>query len=299
TSKRAQAGTLTGQEIPAVNSKNNTQIVHDMDIEITSPSPSSSGESPAHTDAEALHQSKAEVDEAQKQLESVTEIADAAANAATIAVNLAEVAAAQAMAVPISAMKNAAHDLACAANRAIQAAAAAKYSVLDAHDALEKKTAHYETLLALSADHLEDHQPNHQGVAQGIPGDIVDESEDGAVIDDIAVHGGTLDDDDDEPKPEPKTTSTSKSCDPEASMPPGKEEAQKAHEDLSNLLHPPRKSGRGYIDPHLDSWTRTCLEAMQMLLWTYISNDISWKDASKNVAQMHKHGKDWGRQLRR
>ena len=107
---------------------------------------------------------------------------------------------------------------------------------------------------------------------------ILDESEDGAVIDDAAIHGGTLEapqDEDDNILSQEGATPASPLAriltrDPEASFPPMKGEAQRAYEQLVAFLEP-RKNAQRY-DPGFDTWTWTRLEAMKNLLWEYVNS---------------------------
>ena len=67
---------------------------------------------------------------------------------------------------------------------------------------------------------------------------------------------------------------------------PGKEReaplqpvAKQALEDLEILLQPARKSGRGYIDPELDSFVRNRMEGMRMMLNFYTNEQSLTYDA--------------------
>ncbi|EKM75371.1 hypothetical protein AGABI1DRAFT_132271 [Agaricus bisporus var. burnettii JB137-S8] len=141
--------------------------------------------------------------------------------------------------------------------------------------------------------------------------DGVYSSETEAVIDDEYIHGGSLDDDEyslaEEPKGiasnvPPPNTSTQPYFhirDPEASIAPDKDDARKAHTDLVCLLQPQRTNTPGYVDPQLDSWTRKRLNAMRMLLWTYVDGSKAWKAAADEVAHLCEHGCAWSRKLRK
>ena len=74
---------------------------------------------------------------------------------------------------------------------------------------------------------------------------------------------------------------------------PTKEDAYAAFSDITNILKPPRKKGRGYKNPGLDNVTRTHLEGMRMFLGAYIHLETdnpghhgNWMEASKMTVNM-------------
>ena len=75
---------------------------------------------------------------------------------------------------------------------------------------------------------------------------------------------------------------------------PTKEDAFTAFTDITNILKPPRKTGRGYKkDTGLDNITRTRLEGMRMFLGAYIRLETdnpghqgNWTEASKKTVNM-------------
>ena len=67
---------------------------------------------------------------------------------------------------------------------------------------------------------------------------------------------------------------------------PGKEReaplqpvAKQALEDLKQLLNPARKTGRGYLDPELDSFVRAHMESMRIMLHFYTQEQSLTYDA--------------------
>ncbi|KAJ6483127.1 hypothetical protein C8R45DRAFT_1148855 [Mycena sanguinolenta] len=79
------------------------------------------------------------------------------------------------------------------------------------------------------------------------------------------------------------------------------EAARAALDDIGKVLRPPRKKGHGYIDPELDSFTRSRTEGIQSLaLYTHLSSSTrgKWKKASMNVAIKMRHGTYCARVLR-
>jgi len=96
---------------------------------------------------------------------------------------------------------------------------------------------------------------------------------------------------------------------PQASTRPGKEReaptqrmANEALRDLRALLHPPRKKGRGYIDPNINLFVRTRMEGMQSMLNFYVNKDShtydAWGASSCQAAIALGHGRHCARQLR-
>ncbi|KAJ7110999.1 hypothetical protein C8R44DRAFT_742773 [Mycena epipterygia] len=84
---------------------------------------------------------------------------------------------------------------------------------------------------------------------------------------------------------------------------PTVEAARAALEDITHVLRPKRKNGPGYIDPHLDPFTRSRIEGIQSLLALYThassSTQGQWKKASVNVAITMQRGSYCARVIRR
>jgi hypothetical protein len=59
------------------------------------------------------------------------------------------------------------------------------------------------------------------------------------------------------------------SCPYAERIPPSVEDVKSASEHLSRILKPPRNTGRGYKDAHLDNYTRTRLESMHAMMHLY------------------------------
>ena len=218
-----------------------------------------------------------------------------AANAATAAVNLAEAAKAAADYLPTSVSRNAAIQAAQAARDAIALAASAAVArgvtedVLVAFnaekDAVERKAREAATAVILAI------QKNTV-----IP-DIVDESEDGAVIDDEAeVILGDEDNDADE-------CDTGETGEQEADtrfLAPTIPAAQSALKDIALLLRPKWKKGPGHVDPGLNPLTQRRLQWMEAFLWAYVDPEHGkeWIDASLHTAQTFQKGPHMARKLR-
>ncbi|KAH9945520.1 hypothetical protein B0H21DRAFT_822981 [Amylocystis lapponica] len=89
--------------------------------------------------------------------------------------------------------------------------------------------------------------------------------------------------------------------------PPTVEMATSAYRDLTEILSPRRKTGKGYKDPHLNSVLRKRLEWMKALLWIFIDprstvhgvRDTKWIAASAQVAATATRGPWFARQLRK
>jgi hypothetical protein len=82
--------------------------------------------------------------------------------------------------------------------------------------------------------------------------------------------------------------------------PPTKDEAQAVLADLSLILKPPWKTGAGYKDPSLGLLLCSQLEAMKILLWTYVDlvNRKPWPAASLQTANSIQCGEHYAKQLR-
>ncbi|KAJ7886305.1 hypothetical protein B0H13DRAFT_2535256 [Mycena leptocephala] len=81
------------------------------------------------------------------------------------------------------------------------------------------------------------------------------------------------------------------------------EAARAALQDIGKVLRPPRKKGPGYIDPHLDPFTRSRVEGIQSLLALYTHPSAAthgqWKKASMNAVITLRRGNYCARVLRR
>jgi hypothetical protein len=77
-----------------------------------------------------------------------------------------------------------------------------------------------------------------------------------------------------QPEVETSNASTGEKCPGKEREAPLQPVAIQALEDLKQLLHPARKTGRGYTDPELDSFVRSCMEGMQTLL-NFYTHDLS------------------------
>ncbi|KAH9910170.1 uncharacterized protein B0H18DRAFT_832688, partial [Fomitopsis serialis] len=73
---------------------------------------------------------------------------------------------------------------------------------------------------------------------------------------------------------------------------PSRDEAHQAWEDISNLLRPPRKTGRGYKHFVGSDLLRERLEKMQLMLWHYSCNieEPGWIAASELACESHRVG---------
>ncbi|KAJ6524969.1 hypothetical protein B0H19DRAFT_1276328 [Mycena capillaripes] len=84
---------------------------------------------------------------------------------------------------------------------------------------------------------------------------------------------------------------------------PAIEAALDALKDIGTVLHPRRKKGPGYVDPHLDPFTKSRIEGIQSLLALYTHTGSStygqWKKASTNAAITLRCGTYCARVLRR
>jgi len=79
-------------------------------------------------------------------------------------------------------------------------------------------------------------------------------------------------------------------------------QASEALNDLNKLLHPPRKKGAGHIDPGLNSFVRSQMEAMKSMLNNYIRplsrTYGAWAASSIQAAVSDGHGNYCARRLR-
>ena len=79
--------------------------------------------------------------------------------------------------------------------------------------------------------------------------------------------------------------------------------ATKALQDLKTLLKPPRKTGRGYVDPDINPFIRVRMEGMQAMLNFFITKQSTtfdaWGKSSLQAAIGLGHGTDCARQLRK
>lgn len=91
---------------------------------------------------------------------------------------------------------------------------------------------------------------------------------------------------------------------------PGKEReipsqavAKQALDDLKKLLNPPRKTGYGHVDPQLDSFVRSHMEGMQMMLNFYThaksSTYDAWAASSLQASMADGNGSNCARRIRR
>ena len=90
--------------------------------------------------------------------------------------------------------------------------------------------------------------------------------------------------------------------------PPNELDASKALQDLSAVLRPPRKTGRGYRDGQLSRFVRERLEAVKMFLTIFTSPQTTlqcsflhgqnWNAASSQTATVLGKGPWFARQLR-
>ena len=234
---------------------------------------------------------------------------------ATTAVNLAEFTARQENS-PISAHREAAIKCAANAKRVVAEVASVKVEVARARQVLQERWKEYELILhggrsdTVAVNETRPMASNQHGIGTTtIPelpgaeihsgtGVISDESEDGAVIDDPIIHGGSVNgvEVDDEchnppndppnqiPISPPKFT-CAQTRDPEASFPPSKDDVRRAYTDITDVLEP-RKNGQK-CDPDLDGWTRTAMK------------ELFWATAAKIVARRFDHSESWSEQLRK
>lgn len=79
---------------------------------------------------------------------------------------------------------------------------------------------------------------------------------------------------------------------------PSHREAQAAHADLVNLLHPRRKSGKGRLHFKGDDHLLRRMEQMRMLLYRYTNGISTWMASSAGVARDWEKGEYQARQLR-
>jgi hypothetical protein len=68
-------------------------------------------------------------------------------------------------------------------------------------------------------------------------------------------------------------------------FPPSTEEAEKAFDNLTNILKPRRKKGPGFTDPGLDKIVTERLSAMKLFCFNYL--DMSKKKSSKAPVAGH------------
>ncbi|KAH9964795.1 hypothetical protein BGW80DRAFT_1179224, partial [Lactifluus volemus] len=86
---------------------------------------------------------------------------------------------------------------------------------------------------------------------------------------------------------------------------PTQEDVAAAFTDITNILRPPRKKGRGYRSAGLDDVTRIRLEGMRMFLAAYIRLETdrpghqgNWTEASNTAVTMRCESKHHSRKLR-
>lgn len=238
---------------------------------------------------------KAAVYQAQKTVEELQREAKMRGNQAQVALDLVFVVKQQAERFPwSSAFTKAAKKAADIGAHALQASADAKYEHHCAQKDFDEKMATYrETLQPSSAEETMSMDPKD---AVEVETDI---SEDGAVIDDDTVHGGSLDEEEDQNDVASGQQSYHKTRNADTSMPPMEDEARKARDALDKVLAPRKDNGRK-LDPCLDSWTQVRLEAMHMLFCEFLTGDrVGWMAASEQIARLYRHGNNWARQLRK
>lgn len=234
----------------------------------------------------------------------------------TIVINLAEVAKIGADQAPTSALRAAPVQAAVQAKVAIQAAGNALITRGRCEIILETTKERYTAALLRfqDAEGVAVTAINTMATLERTNGEqitIEDESELGAVFDHDDVHGGFIDDGmnlmnlPDEPSGDlqimPTQAPSTQAPEGQNSRPPTKDEARAALTDLSLILKPPRKTGARYKDPSLDLLLRNRLEAIKMLLWTYIDpvNGKPWPAASLHVAISLQCGEHYAKQLRK
>jgi len=181
--------------------------------------------------------------QAQQALDQLTHEAMKLEAIATNAVNTAEVAKQQADQCPTKVFHDVVKDVMRTVISAISAAVAAQNRCCMRWKEFSNAVEWYCDALELFQ------QPNSSPQLAEDDVGAYDESEEGAVIDNDAIHGGSLDDNDEEGEEVMDIPNQSSGmthihrCDPGASIPPTKDDAKAAYEDLKCLLEPSDKHG--------------------------------------------------------